>query len=207
MSDDGTTMRVLRTELYFIPVEWEERFGRKLSPFTNPAISAAWFRAPQEISTVHVLRALEEYTHLSQLVLASEADPLETSRNFFDRVLEPENYLEPPKEGKRLVLNPAIGSELGKSGEGFAEAVLDLEIVIEQSPPSLETLKSIIKKSPGVAIGTYIGFTAVGESHPALLFAAVPMGIVVVGSAIGISRALERGLNHAIEASFKRLLK
>jgi hypothetical protein len=76
---------------------------------------------------------------------------------------------------------------------------LAANIVIEQSPPDWALLKDLIKKSPGVAIGTYIGMQAAGQ-YPQLMYITVPAGIMVVSSAIGISKALAKGLNKKVEA-------
>lgn len=79
------------------------------------------------------------------------------------------------------------------------EYILNAGIVVEESPPALQTLKSILSKSPGIAIGTYVGMELAG-SNPELMVLTVPFGIIIVGSAIGVSKGLERGLNKKIES-------
>ena len=79
---------------------------------------------------------------------------------------------------------------------------MDADIVIEQSPPSWQTFKAPASKSPGIGIGTFIGFQWAG-THPELMIITVPIGILVVSSAIGVSEALKKGLNKKVEALFK----
>jgi hypothetical protein len=78
--------------------------------------------------------------------------------------------------------------------------------VLEESPPYLVPLQFLVKQSPQIAIGTLIGAGAAGGSYPLMLLT-VPAGIIVVGSAIGISKGLEKGLNKAIERLVQRKLR
>jgi hypothetical protein len=79
---------------------------------------------------------------------------------------------------------------------------LEIEVVIERSPPIALPLSKLLAKAPGVAIGTFIGYQ-IGAEHPMIMLASVPGGILAVSSAIGISKALERGLHMKVEALFK----
>jgi len=79
---------------------------------------------------------------------------------------------------------------------------LNIEVVIEQSPPNALPLSKLLSKAPGVAIGTFIGYQ-IGAESPALMLISVPGGILAVSSAIGIAKALERGLHNKVEALFK----
>jgi hypothetical protein len=63
--------------------------------------------------------------------------------------------------------------------------------------------QSLVTKAPGIAIGTFSGIQAAGDLSPLMLLT-VPGGILVVSSAIGISKALERGLNKKVEEFLKR---
>jgi hypothetical protein len=88
----------------------------------------------------------------------------------------------------------------------LVSAALNAQIIIERSPPISLSLGALLKKSPAVAIGTFIGIQAVSEDMaPYVMLATVPGGIIAVSSAIGISRALEQGLNKAVARVFKRL--
>jgi hypothetical protein len=80
--------------------------------------------------------------------------------------------------------------------------LMEANIVVEQSPPSWDQLKSLVSKSPGIGIGAFVGFQMVG-THTELMIITVPIGIVVVSSAIGVSEALKKGLNKKVEALFK----
>src|SRR5262249_54162867 len=92
-------------------------------------------------------------------------------------------------------------SEGGPGSMDLATFILQQEIVLERSPPFTLPLQSIMSKAPGIAIGTYVGLQAAG-SEPLLMLITVPGGILAVSSAIGISKALERGLHKAVEKLF-----
>lgn len=75
--------------------------------------------------------------------------------------------------------------------------LLNAEIVVEESPPHWELLKGLVAKSPSIAIGTYAGMELAG-SMPQLMILTIPFGMIVVSSAVGISTALEVGLNKKV---------
>lgn len=87
------------------------------------------------------------------------------------------------------------------AGDDLVSA-LAIEVVVEQSPPIALPLSKLLSKAPGVAIGTFIGYQ-IGAESPALMLISVPGGILAVSSAIGIAKALERGLHNKVEALFK----
>lgn len=82
---------------------------------------------------------------------------------------------------------------------------MDGAIVVENSPPEAVTFRSLLAKAPGVAIGTLVGMKAAGDM-PTLMLLTVLTGIVVCSSAIGVSKALEKGLNKAVEKLLKGTL-
>jgi hypothetical protein len=91
---------------------------------------------------------------------------------------------------------PGIGPEL--ANPEIIRAVVNQDIIIENSPPEAITFRALVAKAPGVAIGTLVGMRAVGDAHWLMMFT-VPTGIIVCSSAIGISKALEKGLNKIVE--------
>ena len=90
------------------------------------------------------------------------------------------------------VANPAI-----------TDALLNTQVIYESSPPQLLPLREIAKGGAAVVIGTFIGYGVADGNYP-LMFSTIPAGIIVIGSAIGISRGLENGLNKFIENLFKK---
>jgi hypothetical protein len=70
-------------------------------------------------------------------------------------------------------------------------------IIVERSPPSAETVMSLLSKGSGVAIGAYLGFLTAGDS-PLYLYAAVPGGMILCCTAAGIAEALQLGLRERI---------
>jgi len=69
-------------------------------------------------------------------------------------------------------------------------------IPFENSPLDLHSLKDLIAKGTGTAIGAYVGFVAL-NSHP-LVLVVVPAGIIVCGAAYGVAKALEEGLQYRL---------
>jgi hypothetical protein len=78
----------------------------------------------------------------------------------------------------------------------FRQALLfENVIVVEQSPPDLQSFTHLVTHATGVAVGAYVGASV--ASGP-LLFITVPAGMIVMGAASGIGKALEAGLREAI---------
>jgi hypothetical protein len=83
----------------------------------------------------------------------------------------------------------------------IADEIWRGDVVYEQSPPKTTKLSTLIKKSSAAAIGTFIGTQVAGADYP-LLFVTIPAGIIIVGSAFGISRGLELGLAESVNRLF-----
>ena len=86
--------------------------------------------------------------------------------------------------GKVVIGGPDVAAD-------FAAFFEEPCIVIEQSPPELASLASLLKQGGGVAVGAFVGLHA--ASGPMLLVT-VPAGMLIVGAAAGIGSALEAGL-------------
>jgi hypothetical protein len=83
--------------------------------------------------------------------------------------------------------------------------VLSQPVVIEQSPPVWIKLKDVVeavKKDPR-AVGAFVGMLA-GYEHPPMMLITVPAGILLVGSAPALTKAIERGLVKVIDAFFEK---
>jgi hypothetical protein len=80
------------------------------------------------------------------------------------------------------------------------EFLLDANIVIERSPPEWAPLKMLIRNSNTITVGTMVGAAAL--TYPLMLIT-VPVGIIIVGAARGISKGLENGLNKRIEKALR----
>jgi hypothetical protein len=101
------------------------------------------------------------------------------------------------------------GLDLGFENEanpGLVDFAMSANIVIERSPPSWITLETVLKGSPRVIVGTFLGATVAAPYYPLMLIT-VPAGIIVVGAAIGVSKGLEAGLNQAIKRNIKKWLR
>jgi hypothetical protein len=106
--------------------------------------------------------------------------------------------VETALEGLRQIVEPEEQYISGLVDSLSTEVCHHQSIVIERSPPSLDSLLGILKTGSGVAIGSWLGIEATSYYDPLVLFAAVPMGIIVCGAAAGISEGLQRGLKERI---------
>lgn len=93
------------------------------------------------------------------------------------------------------------------ANERIAKFLLETEIIFEQSPPKSEKLQELLKRSPGALIGTYLGYNSVPEGYGLLMWITIPLGIIVISSAMGIGNGLYNGLNKWVEARFKKSTK
>jgi hypothetical protein len=165
--------------MYFDP---NDLHGVEVTP-KNPGIAVAWFGLGQDSR----MGALAPQVSLENPIRRDLDDNL--TRAFLDvAVLE----LEWTGDARLLNIRDRIRNQ------SIVNYVLAADIVIEQSPPTAVTLASLLKGSGAVAIGTYIGLGLAQGSFP-LMLVTVPFGIVVVGSAVGVSQGLQNGLNKAIE--------
>jgi hypothetical protein len=186
-------MRVIRTEVYFEPDDvrtglftFSEGQRKRIVPLDNPGISFAFvegdfsnaeitidsFFQIEDTSTREADRALRTFIH-SALSVSADASVQK-------------DYLTEWMTG----FSSAIYSPI-------VEYVMAQDIVLERSPPFGVPLNNILKGASTLSIGTYVGFEALG-GHP-LLFLTVPGGIIIVGAAVGIGKALEAGLNKKLK--------
>jgi hypothetical protein len=168
-------MRVIRTELYNDDVQHEYKIST-----TNLGVSFAWFNMEElaypidEIITPIVHNASNEIPRFLDIILQG----VET-RDFEKRLHD-----------GRLFNKPIV------------DYLMHYPVVVERSPPEAIPFGVILKNSSSSVIGTMIGVAAAHE-NTALLFVTVPAGIIVVGSAFGIAKGLERGLAGKIEKLMK----
>jgi hypothetical protein len=179
-------MRIIRTEMYFAEIV---AVGQhiKQEARQNPGVGVAFLKLSEYQILAPVITPNELLANVIDIASASD----QRVRQFIDlslRGLEDSFRYQTSKFLVEPIRNPEA-----------VDYVLAANIVIEQSPPDWALLKDLIKKSPGVAIGTYIGMQAAGQ-YPQLMYITVPAGIMVVSSAIGISKALAKGLNKKVEA-------
>ena len=183
-------MRVIRTEMYFSSSDLTWNTNNILQ---NPGVAVAFFRVENNHGLL-IKSIVTDPISLSQGLEAPAwpGNAPTVIHLFLSSVLEgSDDFFQMPTEPLRRVNN-----------EHVVNFILEQPIVIEQSPPSAELLKGLFAKSASIVIGTFIGTTVAGE-NPLLMFLSIPAGIIVVGSAIGLSKGLESGLNKAIEKLIK----
>jgi hypothetical protein len=178
-------MRIIRTEMYFEDVE-DVGPGVSKAARMNPGVGVAFLNveSPANFPFGSILK---------KPIVVENTNEREV-RRFLDLAVRgtERSYGHPySKYWQDEVHNGAI-----------VDFIMNANIIVEQSPPSWETFKTLVSKSPGIGIGTFVGFQLAG-AHTELMILTVPIGIVVVSSAIGISEALKKGLNKKVEALFK----
>jgi hypothetical protein len=94
-------------------------------------------------------------------------------------------------------------SDLVSSNPSVLAANIDLafthsSVVVERSPPTAESIMSLLSKGSGVAFGAFLGFHVAQNASPLFLFAAVPGGMLLCCTAAGVADALQLGLRHRV---------
>ncbi|WP_315701231.1 MULTISPECIES: hypothetical protein [unclassified Bradyrhizobium] len=173
-------MRVIRTEIFFDNVS-HIGGGARRSARDNPGIGVAFFGG----------RVLDDF--LSSMLLP---DPQMVPKHDLRTV---EKFLDLSLRGVESSLRYTYSKYLLEPIRNPEQVrlLLNAEIVVEESPPHWEIFKALVSKSPSIAIGTYAGMELAG-SMPQLMVLTIPFGIIAVSSAVGISKALEAGLNKKV---------
>jgi len=124
-------------------------------------------------------------------ISGTEERRLRVFREFTDAALRGEEDEYDPGSPLRTLRNSQIVA--------FVE---NQTIITERSPPVAEIFGEVVKKASSVTLGAYLGWKT-SSDNPVLLWLTVPAGIIVVGSAVGIARGFEKGLNKSIQRLFK----
>lgn len=183
-------MRVIRTEMYFEDVSGTSRRPRPwLRPDReekNSGLAFAWFRSdepgPFNIENEKAFRVRE-----------IAMDHVRVSLDALLRDLDGRELDFPEGLSAERIQNPKI-----------IDFIYDATIILEQSPPEAVRFKDLLKRTNApIYVGTYMG-AGLSFDHPALLIITIPVGIIVVGSAIGVAEAIAAGLNKRVASMFKR---
>jgi hypothetical protein len=173
-------VRLIQTLAYFDPTYV---IGAAPDVEENPGVAFTWFKSPREVEGPEPLLLFRDYA-----VMFGESRPYAIDL-FLDAALRGVRFSVLARQGNVLNSN-IIGT------------IRETEIAIEQSPITGLGFGSILRGAPNVAIGSYIGMQAAGGAT-SLMFVTVPAGILVVCSAAGIGKALQKGLNRQISAIFE----
>jgi hypothetical protein len=185
--------RVVRTDFYFDPT-----FDFNLGPTVDgqrilvSAISAVWLKysasaeavlndfRPLYISTSEGGRdqQIEALACLSALLRAPDAAPDQLASNV----------------RRFMTIEPG--------GPAFAEQrlafeILNQSIIVERSPPVAEVLSTLVHGATSTSLGILIGTSF--TSNPYVMVITIPLGIILMGTALGISKGLERGIAKRVE--------
>lgn len=167
-------MKTIRTEYY---LDISDPYARRM-PNRNPGIAVAWFGIGDHAIDEDDLRTILKFSRVRR---TGELP------NFIHGSL----YGRYPSYGRPLVFRKGVSS--------LVKRLARQRIIVERSPVESIPLRQLLKGSAAVVVGTFIGL-GIAQDNPYLMLISIPGGIIAVGSAIGISRGLENGLNKAIEA-------
>lgn len=168
-------MRIIRTELYFNDVEHEYKIISDDYNIDFTFLPGEVVYPVDEMLTPIIQQASNRVDRFIDMVVQGTEQ-----RQFAERI-----YAD-------AIVNRHIVDFVKNAG-----------VVIEQSPPEAIPFASLLRKASSVTIGTMMG-AAVAIDNPPLMFITIPAGIIVVGSAMGVSKGLERGLAKKIERLMKR---
>jgi hypothetical protein len=101
----------------------------------------------------------------------------------------------PPEQFVNAIIELSFPQEAVE--QAIALQILDESIIIERSPPIAETLMSLVHGATSTSLGILVGVNLAPD--PYLMVVTVPAGIILMGTALGISKGLERGLAKRVE--------
>jgi hypothetical protein len=192
--------RVIRTELYFNPLDIEWRSPERI--IGNAGISMVFYRGETPSDLKETAERLIPYQPQLNLLRYRQEFfpflppyPLEMSderqvRAFLDCALQNDTFgASIPARGEYAELNTALINQ-----------IFEQSVVVENSPPDAIPFRQLLSRPSILVVGTFLGMQLSGMSE--MLFLAAPAGIVVVGSAVAIARAIDQGLNHYVDRLF-----
>jgi hypothetical protein len=184
-------VRIIKTEMYFDATDLHWPRAEEL--YANPGISVAFIKA--EFPDGREL--LKEIVSDRPIELADEGNEL-LIRIFLDEAVV---GAQQPFRNRDTGDNTS-DIDVTIHNADIVDFIFDADIIIERSPPHAVAFKALAKSASALSVGAYVGVA--GLEHP-LLFLTVPAGILVVGAAVSVSKAFERGLNLKVERVLKKL--
>jgi hypothetical protein len=200
-------MRVIRTELYFEIDDLDDP-NILFKEHQLPSVSFAWFHNEyQNINSpsVHIdgflplLPISGPVGATQELFPWARTPPDVVFERFLDLTLSGKDEIQ----GRRdLTRYPRMFRDHKLQQTRALEVILSQSIVIERSPPTSLPVKGMIGDSAQMLVGAYLGSEMVPGHDPLLMLLAAAAGIIVIGSARGISKGLEKGLAQSVEGLF-----
>lgn len=172
-------MRVIRTELFYQAEELKipKDIDHELS------VSVAWNGVsswPNNVTDI-----------LNELIaegIIQQTFEIDEYKRFLDDTIRGASYR--PKKS-RVAFPPSILSD-----PTTVHQILNEPIVIEQSPPIIEPFSGLLAKATPIAGGLYVGIHM--ASGDLVMMITVPLGILLVGTAVAVTKAIEAGLMRAV---------
>jgi hypothetical protein len=171
-------MRIIRTEMYFNARKG--RHSEKRSP--NKNICFAWIKDG----------VLDTESFPNDFADGVREVSIRELPFLIDTVIDDKDYSRIERDDYRIVNSEII------------ESILNDDIVIENSPPQGFNVKELLNQTNTiVVVGSSIGSAAaVGVGMPFLVIFTIPAGMIVVGTALGVSSGLANGLDRWIRRKF-----
>jgi hypothetical protein len=187
-------MRVIRTEIYFDDVNGASRRPRSRMRGSredkyNHGLAFAWFRSdepgPFDIKNVKAFSVKEI--------------ALDQVRPILDALLR-------DRDGRDIELDEGLFAERIENPD-LIDFIYKQTIILEQSPPEAVRFKDLLKRTNApIYAGTFMG-AGLSHDYPALMIITIPLGIIVVSSALGVADAMAAGLNKRVKEMFARKKK
>jgi hypothetical protein len=181
-------MRIMRTEYYFdkFQVDWKGHFD---SAAENPNIAFAWIIADAPVAAADVPNF--------HIVDSSPASKLEEEDQ--ENLIRCMNlFLTSKSDGMAKAVPFSEQLSPSPANRELIEECLESTVVIEQPPIEELSVRQLLARATSWSLGTYPGLAAEGNSPP-LLVITISLGVIIMGTAAGISKGLEAGLHRAIE--------
>lgn len=193
-------MRIIRTELYFDEDQvsgyemFRSRPPRRGEAEKNPGVAFLWIK--REDGNLLEFDGSKDFRPIRRS--RSQGHPGNAASDEVRGIIE--LFIRDADEDGFL----RIPSDIRLENRALVDFVLAQQVVMEHSPPFSIAFKALLdQKNSPMWIGTFIG-TGAGWERPVLLFITVPVGIIVVSSALGIGAAMQAGLNKSIKRLFDR---
>lgn len=185
-------MRIIRTEVYF---EGEVHGAVDIHRAMNPSIEFAFFH--QDSFPLDALRSgfLRPDSIIPDAIDVTRFFTSDDLPSLLDAMLRGVAFED--LEVRNLSFVPDGIYVLNRN---IIRSIIEVPIVIENSPPEWILLKNVIQKGRSIPVGIFLGYFGI---HEPLLFVTIPTGIVVMGAAFALNKAIEAGLPKFIQGKLR----
>jgi hypothetical protein len=193
--------RVIRTDFYFAEDVQQPPIGDLSFAWISDFGSFRTLGIQQIDEASSPIVKLDTLLNLAPLPYESDIRTIDTIRQrLYERERE---YSEISQWLRRNVRADTFDDEVNRHFSRAASVVFEQDIVIERSPPTLETVGHLMTAASSTSIGILLG----AHYQDPLMWLSIAGGTLLMGGVIGISRGLERGLSRRIETAIAPPIK